>query len=318
MNENSTPPPSPSAPVTRDVTVLDWARGTGAADQLVNGLDRYLQRRWRRRVAIGSTACVGLLLAGLIWFPQRETAAKASASAVVMRPEHRALPDGSTVDLNAGADITWSFDDTQRRIVLHKGEAHFQVMKDARRPFVVCAGAVEVHAVGTAFAVDLGARAVDVIVTEGRVAVNTTASPASGRDAASSSLPAAPATALAAGWRAKIEQSATSAVSAAPLVSELSPADLQARLAWRVPRLKFASTPLVQVVAMFNDHAIPGRDSRLVLAPGVPSDLRVSGTLRSDDVDSLLKLLAGEFQISSESRAGEIVLRQPKETAVRQ
>jgi transmembrane sensor len=312
MNDNSSPSPtSPSAPATRDDTVLDWARGTGAANQLVDGLDRYLQRRRRRRFTIASTACAALLLAGVIWFPTRETPSTANASALVMRPEQRTLPDGSIVDLNAGADITWSFDDSQRRIVLRKGEAHFQVMKDAQRPFVVSAGTVEVRAVGTAFVVDLGSRAVDVIVTEGRIAVNAADVSAAGAATASSSGNASPPTALSAGSRIIIDQDVVSSGSSTPVVSQLSASAMQARLAWRVPRLKFAATPLAQVVAMFNEHAIPGRDARLVLAPGVSADLRLSGTLRSDDVDSLLRLLSGEFGISSEKRAGEIVLSRP-------
>jgi ferric-dicitrate binding protein FerR (iron transport regulator) len=76
-----------------------------------------------------------------------------------------------------------------------------------------------------------------------------------------------------------------------------------------MPRLKFAATPLGQVVAMFNEHAVAGRDARLVLAPDVPANVRVSGTLRTDDVDSLLRLLAGEFGIVNETRPGEIMLR---------
>jgi transmembrane sensor len=312
MNDNSSlSPTSPSAPATRDDTVLDWARGTGAANQLVDGLDRYLQRRRRRRFTIASTACAILLVAGIIWFPKRETASTLNASTLVMRPEQRTLPDGSTVDLNAGADITWSFDDSQRRIVLRKGEAHFQVMKDAQRPFVVSAGTVEVRAVGTAFVVDLGSRAVDVIVTEGRIAVNAANGSAAGAATASSAGNASTPTPLSAGSRIIIDRDVVSSGSSTPVVSQLSASAMQARLAWRVPRLKFAATPLAQVVAMFNEHAIPGRDARLVLAPGVSADLRVSGTLRSDDVDSLLRLLSGEFGISSEKRAGEIVLSRP-------
>jgi transmembrane sensor len=313
MNDrSSTPPESPLAPATRDDTVLDWARGVGAADRLARGLNRYLQRRRRRRLAIGSTICGMLLLAGTTWLPRRETASTALTNAVVMRPEQRTLSDGSTVDLNAGADIALSFTDSHRRIVLRKGEAHFQVTKDVQRPFVVRAGAVEITAVGTAFAVHFGSSAVDVVVTEGQVAVNTTApSTARASGAAAPSTFPAPSTALAAGRRIIITRDAALGGSAAPLVSELSTADMQARLAWRVPRLKFAATPLARVVAMFNEHAAAGPGARLVLAPDVPSDLRVSGTLRSDDVDSLLRLLSGEFGISSEKRAGEIVLRRP-------
>lgn len=305
MNDGTPPPVKPAPAVgTRKDTVLDWARDAGAAELLVDGLDRYLQRRRRRRIALASSACVALLLAGAIVFPLRETApaapvATAIAGASILRPEQRALPDGSTIELNAGAEVEVSFTEEFRRVVLRRGEAHFQVAKDARRPFVVRAGAIEVRAVGTAFAVEFGANAVDVLVTEGRVAVDTGAPSAS----------ALPLAAVDAGKRVVIDREAAAAGSVTPRMSEPSAADVQARLAWRVPRLKFAATPLAQVVAMFNQHAVPGRDARLVLAPDTPVNLRVSGTLRSDDVESLLRLLAGEFGVSAEVRAGEIVLR---------
>jgi transmembrane sensor len=318
MNDDdaSLPARSPPASPGCDDTVLDWARGVGAGDLLIDGLDRYLQRRRRRRLALASAACAVLLVVGVAWFPFREAASTApvsitGASATILRPEQRTLPDGSTIDLNAGAEIEVMFADSFRRIVLRKGEAHFQVTKDAQRTFVVAADAIEVRAVGTAFAVDLGTSAVDVLVTEGSVAVNTTA-PAGAitgtGNTPSASLP--PVAELEAGGRIVIEREASATRSVAPRVSKLSAADIQGRLAWRVPRLKFAATPLAQVVAMFNEHAVSGRDARLVLAPDVPANLRVSGVLRADDVDSLLRLLAGEFRISGETRAGEIVLRQ--------
>lgn len=326
MNEETSNPASrpaaPGARESRDDTVLDWARDTGAADLLVGGLDRYLRRRRRRRLALASAACAVLLAGGASWLSLRETASTApaitavanAASATVLRPEQQTLPDGSTIELNAGAQIEVAFSESLRRVVLRRGEAHFQVAKDPQRPFVVAAGAIEVRAVGTAFAVELGTSAVDVLVTEGRVAVNPDASADAGTNTSpvanvKRATPPPPLAALAAGGRIVIDREPSSPGRTAPRISELSAADMQARLGWRVPRLKFSATPLAQVVAMFNEHAVAGRDARLVLAPDAPADARVSGMLRADDVDSLLRLLAGEFGISAERRTGEIVLR---------
>jgi transmembrane sensor len=317
MNEEaSTPAKSHSPPTPRDDSVLDWARDTGAADMLVDELDRYLRRRRRRRLALASTACAALFIAGAIWFPVREIGSTAAhtgaiASATVLRPEQRTLPDGSTVDLKAGAELEVTFSDSIRRVVLRKGEAHFQVARNAERPFVVAAGTIEVRAVGTAFAVELGTSAVDVLVTEGSIAVNATAASDSAVRTGGNP-PALPPSlvALEAGKRVVIERASSATANVArSRVSEISPADMQMRLAWRVPRLKFAATPLAQVVAMFNEHAVAGRDAPLVLALDIRTNVRVSGTLRADDVESLLKLLAGEFGILAERRAGEIVLR---------
>jgi transmembrane sensor len=320
MKDDASRPATPPQPaqVTHDNTVLDWARGSGAGDLLAGGLEHYLRRQRRRRLALVSTACAVLFVVGAIWISFRETASMAPvstsvASATILRPEQRTLPDGSTIDLNAGAEIEVTFSNSFRRVVLRKGEAHFQVTKDALRPFVVTAGAVEVLAVGTAFSVDFGTSAVDVLVTEGRVAVNTTApSTAMVNPGNPSAALTPPLAALESGKRVVIERDVSAAAAIAPpLVLEISLADMQARLAWRVPRLKFAATPLAQVVAMFNEHAVAGRDARLILAPDVSPNLRVSGLLRADDVDSLLRLLAGEFGISAETRTGEIILRRP-------
>ncbi|MGH8185609.1 MAG: FecR family protein, partial [Steroidobacteraceae bacterium] len=59
----------------------------------------------------------------------------------------------------------------ERRIVMHRGEASFQVVHDQERPFVVHADDVQVRAVGTAFTVRLQPDDVEVIVTEGVVEV---------------------------------------------------------------------------------------------------------------------------------------------------
>jgi transmembrane sensor len=316
MNDDASAPVKPSSvPTPHHDTVLDWARGSGAGELLAGGLDRYLQLRRRRRIAKASGACAVLLMAGLAWLPFRpavppSTVLTPDASATILRPEQRTLPDGTTIDLKAGAEIEITFTESLRQVVLRKGEAHFQVAKDAQRPFVVAAGGIEVCAVGTAFAVDFGATAVDVLVTEGRVAVNTTLpSAAANPGATPASSAASPVAALEAGGRVVFGYQASTSAASLPHVSTLSVADIQSRLAWRVPRLKFASTPLAQVVAMFNEHAVAGRDSRLVLASDLPTNVRVSGLLRADDVDSLLRLLAGEFGISAERRDGEIMLR---------
>lgn len=65
------------------------------------------------------------------------------------------LPDGSQVWLNASSRVTFSLDFTdrvkrQRRIELI-GEAYFEVVKDAKHPFVVVSRGQEVRVLGTHF-----------------------------------------------------------------------------------------------------------------------------------------------------------------------
>lgn len=90
------------------------------------------------------------------------------------RGEIRVVPlaDGSVVTLNTASKISVAFTSRRRRLRLIQGEALFDVAKDRSRPFIVNAGAAEVRAVGTSFAVRrLDESPVRVLVREGVVEV---------------------------------------------------------------------------------------------------------------------------------------------------
>jgi len=270
------------SPVATGLEALSWAVSTGAAGEVVRHVEARRRRRVRRRIAgVAGIACLGLVGAWL--FPQAAATLAdppiAALSTVVVAPETRTLADGSIVELRRGAEILVEYGPSTRRVVLRAGEVHFQVTKDAARPFVVVASGVEVRAVGTAFSVDLGKRAVDVLVTEGRVAV--TSPPAT--------VEATPAVAMVdagQGTTVSLEVAGTAAVRSVPSGEQLE------RLNWRIPLLEFSGTFLAEAIPMFNRHG--GR--HLVLDPAL-GRLQLSGTLRADDVDSLFLLLRNEFGI---------------------
>ena len=87
------------------------------------------------------------------------------------------LRDGSLVTLNSNSSISVEFKDHSRDIVLHQGEAHFDVYKDPQRPLSVLAAGRMVEAVGTAFSVKKTDGSVVVAVNEGKVAVYDAAVP---------------------------------------------------------------------------------------------------------------------------------------------
>jgi transmembrane sensor len=64
------------------------------------------------------------------------------------------LPDGTQVWLNAGSKLNYSgaYNETLREVDL-EGEAYFDVVKEAGRPFIVHASSLNIKAVGTAFVV---------------------------------------------------------------------------------------------------------------------------------------------------------------------
>jgi|LauGreSuBDMM15SN_2_FD.fasta_scaffold17278_2 transmembrane sensor len=285
------------SPVATGLEALSWAVSSGAAGEVVRHVETRRRRRVRRRIAgVAGIACLGLVGAWL--FPQAAATLAvppiAAASTVVVAPETRTLADGSIVELRPGAEIWVEYGSSSRRVVLLAGEVHFQVTKDAARPFVVVASGVEVRAVGTAFSVDLGKRAVDVLVTEGRVAV--TSPPAT--------VEATPAVAMVdagQGTTVSLEVAGAAAVRSVPS------GERRERLNWRVPLLEFSSTPLAEAIPMFNRHD----RHHLVLDPAL-GRLQLSGTLRADDTDSLFILLRNEFGIiAAPGSAGHTELRRP-------
>jgi transmembrane sensor len=258
-------------------STLDRPLTTGTADAVLAELTaRARQRRRQRNVACGVASLVLLFGAGLGWQalrPASESNSPATASAAVLLPSIQALPDGSVTELRDGAEITVEFTDAQRRVVLRRGEAYFKVAKNATRPFVVAAGGVEVQAVGTAFSVDFGKSAVDVLVTEGKVAVTMAAAEAARIDP--TRLPSEPLL-IGAGHGATVLTSAPQPDSESRPVSD---ADVQSRLAWRSPRLEFSGTPLIEAVALLNRH---NRVQFTIEDPGL-ARTRVSGIFGGDE-----------------------------------
>ena len=159
--------------------------------------------------------------------------------------ERLALPDGSRVELKDGTNVVVQYSEGERRVKLTGGEAHFSVWKDKTRPFIVEVAGVEVRAVGTAFNVRLDPKAVEVLVTEGRVQVDQRSTAA---DAAGSS----PETLVVSGGERVVVP--LQVVKLAPKIPVMSVTtdEISRELAWQAPRLQFYETPLVDAVAEFN------------------------------------------------------------------
>ncbi len=266
-----------------------------------------VRRRRRRRTAVAATALLAALALGVVWPIDRTPVASsiAGSRAIVNPPVRRTLPDGSIVELNDQARIAVDYAGAWRRVALLQGEAHFQVAKNPDRPFVVTALGVDVRAVGTAFSVQIDRASVDVLVTEGQVAV--AASPGPTGTAASSIATGAstprPPVLVAAGNHVGVEVTAL-AVTPMP-VRLVSAAELAERLAWRVPRLEFNYTPLIEVLPALNRYS----GSHLTLATPELGQLKLSGNLRADNVPVFLQILESSYGVKAEHRAGgEIVL----------
>ena len=82
------------------------------------------------------------------------------------------MPDGSNIQLNTNSLVTIDFNNEQRKLILVRGEAHFDVAKDKNRPFTVVVGEKSFTALGTIFNVQKRSNnTMELVVTEGKVLV---------------------------------------------------------------------------------------------------------------------------------------------------
>ncbi|MDI1335179.1 MAG: FecR domain-containing protein [Lacunisphaera sp.] len=281
--------------------VLDWPRHAGMVDQLLPVIAQRVRRRRQRRLGAVAASLAILLGCGLVWSGRQVQSlekAPVQLASVLVLPTTQVLADGSVVQLRDGAEISVAFEEGFRRVILKRGEAHFQVTKNARRPFIVVAAGMEVRAVGTAFGVQLGDKAIEVLVTEGRVAVEQAAS------SAQSETTPAPATLamLDAGHRVMI--GTETAGQTPPEVIAVSPTEIDEKMSWRAPRLDLSGTSLDEVIRLFNQH---GR-TRFVLTDPALGKLQISGLLRVDHPELLVRILERDLGIRAERHDGDEIL----------
>ncbi|MGJ1239468.1 FecR family protein [Sphingobacterium siyangense] len=83
------------------------------------------------------------------------------------------LSDGTKVWVNAASELSYktNFNKKERRVTL-KGEAYFEVAKDAHRPFIVETNHINIQAIGTAFNVNSYHANTKVSLTEGKLKVS--------------------------------------------------------------------------------------------------------------------------------------------------
>jgi transmembrane sensor len=82
------------------------------------------------------------------------------------------LSDGTVVTLNLGTALDVAFTPAERFVRITQGQAFFEVAKNPHRPFIVAAADRRVTALGTQFDVRLDPDRVEVVLLEGKVAVD--------------------------------------------------------------------------------------------------------------------------------------------------
>jgi transmembrane sensor len=264
-----------------------WRRGDKLRDlrPLDRGLNPDLLRAPRRYWSLGIAASLVLaLLAGLFFANtqlgwQRYETRVGGLSRIV-------LEDGSVIDLNTDSEVRARIGSHQRDVRLVRGEGRFQVAHDSTRPFVVTAAHADVRALGTAFSVRVRERQVDVLVSEGTVAI----------DAAH----VAHSPPVHAGEAAVV-------LADRMTVRRLERPQLESRLAWTTGRLQFRGDSLGAAIEEFNRY----NRRQLRLADTALAQLRVGGTFNATDPESFAAALASTFSLRVAHDTDAIVLHPP-------
>ncbi len=232
----------------------------------------------------------------------RPAAPPAPRPATTASSSQRVLEDGSVIELNHGAVVTVHFTAGERGVRLEHGEAYFTVAQDHARPFLVTARGVAVRAVGTAFNVRLDAAVVEVLVTEGRVRVDS-AREAAGKPGPRHGPPPEPPLIplLEANQRAVVSLSPRSGP---PRIATLMPGEIERVLSWQHRLLHFTATPLSEVVVGFNRRNVV----QLVVIDPELAAISISATFRSDNIEGFVHLLEAGFGARAERRGESEIL----------
>lgn len=181
------------------------------------------------------------------------------------------LPDGSNIALSAGSNVALEFTSTQRQLSIQNGAAFFDVKPDAKRPFTVRAGVVNITAIGTAFNVRHNAERVVVAVQQGVVRLDG---------------PRGKPVQAGAGERLTYDGKSGGIT----FEREGSAAEL----AWRKGQLIYNGEPLDVVIENVNRYAT----RKIELADPSLTRIRFTGTVFTDSIETWLWALPSAFPVT--------------------
>lgn len=207
-----------------------------------------------------------------------------------------ALGDGSTLTLNTETSVRVSLNESERRIWLDRGQAHFIVAPDANRPFRVFVGEEEVRALGTRFEVRREGSAMRVTLEEGSVAIF--------REGQTQQLSAAPPSSA-----EVVLTPGQQAVVAAEEI-EIAAVDTQRVLAWRFGQMNLDAQPLSEAIAEINRY----NTRQIVLEDQSVGRMPISGLFQTGSPDAFVDAVSRLLPVEVASQDdGSIRLRDARE-----
>lgn len=255
-----------------------WEGIGGAAAGMKVGAGRRARGRAMARVA-ASIAAVSML-AGGGWMMLRDPV---YATEVGEQRTVR-LEDGSLLALNTDTKVVVHYAKGRRELKLIRGEAQFDVAKDASRPFVVTAEGQQVRALGTSFVVRDEGKTIAVTLLEGTVTV-------------ASAKAATKVVNLTPGQRVTVGADAP---------PRLDRPSIKAVTAWRSGQILLDDTPLSQAIAEMNRYS-----DRPLAIEGKAGDVRVTGIFRAGESQAFARTVAAQFGLAVVEQSDQTLLAPP-------
>jgi len=267
-----------------------------------SGLSSYITKsRWHLAIA-ASLFAVMLLGAAQFVYPLFGTA-HPSANVIAMHASYQTaigetnvirLPDNSKLTLNTNSFVQVKYTQNARIIELQRGEINIEVAHNKARPLSVIASGKVIQAVGTAFNVNLKAKLVELIVTNGRVLVaDKPKADTSDNETLLQATQKLPESSVAVSKGEKADLSLTGQRKAN--VVNVDPADIAASLSWRTGNLIFRGESLQDAMAEISRYTNISfelaNDEKL-------KQVKVAGMFKTGDVNGLLAVLQHNFHIN--------------------
>lgn len=236
-------------------------------------------------IALASSAAIVIAVAGIgtVWLKgdnERVLSTGRGESEIV------SLDDGSKIELNTDTEVRIGSELGRRTATLVRGEAYFQIVHDASRPFVVHAAGHRVLDLGTKFLVRESAKKLEVSLVEGRAQID--AADPSGHQRPAILTPGDVAVATA--------DSLSVTRKPAPVLADA--------LGWRRGVLIFHYVTLAEAVATFNRY----NHEQLVITDPSIGRMTVLGTFPVNDVAAFARVAKNVFGLNVSRRESDILI----------
>jgi len=192
------------------------------------------------------------------------------------------LSDGSRLLLNTNTAVSVNYSDSRRTIILHNGQARFNVAKDSIRPFVVDTDDLQIKALGTIFQIYKDeSDAVKITVQEHAVAVSKLQNNEIDDTVT-----------VQTGQQLKYQSDVT--------LLQAENIELRQETAWQQKRIVINDQPLGDLISELQRY----RNGRIFLSDDELKNLRITGVFSLDNPDAVIRSVCKVLNLKQTELAG--------------